>query len=63
MAKVSGRNGENRHGMGVSIYLTSKADDLLCRVADATRRSKSEVVSLLVETYGPELLVDRGRGA
>lgn len=60
MAQVRDRGGANRRGLGVSIYLSDRARDLLDRVSDSTRRSKSEIVSLLVETYGPDLLVDKG---
>lgn len=62
MATVTDRGGKNRKGMGVSVYLTRTAEDLLGRVSLATRRSKSEIVSLLVETYGPELLAGREPG-
>lgn len=60
MASIRDRYGKNRKGAGVSLYITDRAEDLLERVALATRRSKSEVVSMLVETYGPHLLADRG---
>lgn len=62
MATVSGRNGKNRKGMGVSIYMSSRAEDLLERVALAMGRSRSEIVSLLIETYGPQLLTDSRGG-
>lgn len=64
MATVSGRNGQNRKGVGKSIYMSKRALDLLDRISIATRRSESEIVSLLVETYGPQLLADtEGRNA
>lgn len=62
MATVSGRGGQGRHGAGTSIYLTDRARDLLERVSIASKRSKSEILCLLVETYGPQLLADHEGG-
>ena len=58
MATVGGRGGQDRRGLGISIYISNAAEDLLERVSMSTRRSKSEIISLLVETYGPQLLAD-----
>lgn len=60
MANVTGRDGK-RTGFGKSFYISKKAEDLLERVAIATRRSQSEIVSMLVETYAPELLAGKER--
>lgn len=56
-----GANGLHRNGTNKSVYLTVKAAELLARVAISTRRSQSEIICLLVETYGPDLLVEAPR--
>lgn len=62
MATVRDGKTGKRTGMGKSIYITTRALDLLERISTATRRSESEIVSLLVETYGPDLLTGKEPG-
>lgn len=52
----------NRRGETSSYYMTARAKDLLQRVHLATRRSQSEILCLLIETYGPQLLADAQGG-
>lgn len=62
MATVRDRGGKNRRGVGKSLYLSNEAQDLLFRISEATRRSESVIVSLLIESHGPALLADQGAG-
>jgi hypothetical protein len=52
-AEKSGATGVNK-----SLYLTKEADELLTRIKEVSRRSQSEVVSLMLEMYGPEVIND-----
>jgi len=52
---------EGKTGVNASLYLSKEADDVLDRVAAAAKRSRSDVVSLMLEIYGPELLNDPGK--
>lgn len=62
MATIKGRNGVGRKGAGHSLYLSKDAEEILTKLEKHSRRSWSEITSLLIETYGPEMLVDRGDG-
>lgn len=57
--KQDGRErGGGAGGVNSSLYLSNRADEILDNIAAATKRSRSEVASLLFETFGPEVIND-----
>ncbi len=49
-----------RNGMNKSVYISTKADELVSQAGKRFRRSDSAVLSLLAERYLPRILADKG---
>jgi hypothetical protein len=47
-----------RNGVSKSLYISKQANALLRACGRATRRSQSEIVSMLAEKYGQQIVRD-----
>ncbi len=58
MAGEQKQDGQQRNGVNASLYISKEADKILDELEEPTRRSRSEIVSILIEKHGPGYILD-----
>ena len=58
MAGEHSNKEEQRKGVNASLYISKEADRILDDLEEPTRRSRSEIVSIIIERHGPQYIQD-----